>query len=154
MTTYNYTFHNLSRIGDDNCGISARDAQNNSMGSYNTTNYFLSECGMKKPISFATQQPFMFVGGGPGNSLCGAGGCNVDSDSKLKIGQIQTNPKCRISLQQRPFATVPYLGEVPRPKMGLFFNGAMIQELKVATSYRKLCHVRDVPLIPSVAATI
>ena len=158
MTTYNYTFHNLSRIGDDNCGISARDAQNNSMGSYNTTNYFLSECGMKKPISFATQQPFMFVGGGPGNSLCGAGGCNVDSDSKLKIGQIQTNPKCRISLQQRPFATVPYLGRgPPRPKMeSILQQGAMIQELKSCKTVteKSFSHVRDVPLIPSVAATI
>jgi hypothetical protein len=28
-TTYNYIFNNLSRIGDDNCGITARDTQNN-----------------------------------------------------------------------------------------------------------------------------
>ena len=26
----------------------------------------------------------------------GAGGCNVDSDSNLRIGSVQTNPKCRI----------------------------------------------------------
>ena len=108
-TTYNYTFDNLTRIGDDNCGITARDAQNSAMGSYNTTNYFLSYCGMKKPIEFATQQPAIMYNGGFGNS--GAGGCNIASDSKLRIGSIQTHPKCRISLQQRPFKTVPFLGK-------------------------------------------
>ena len=90
-STYNYTFDNLTRIGDDNCGITAREAQNSAMGSYNTTNYFLPYCGMKKPIEFATRQPDMFYNGGYGP--CGAGGCNVNSDSKLKIGSIQTHPK-------------------------------------------------------------
>ena len=28
-TVLNYTFNNLSRIGDDNCSISGRDEQNN-----------------------------------------------------------------------------------------------------------------------------
>ena len=69
---------------------------------------------MKKPIDFATQQPNVFYNGGAG--ICGAGGCNIQSDSKLRIGTIQTHPKCKISLQQRPFATVPYLGRgPPRP---------------------------------------
>ena len=28
----------------------------------------------------------------------------------LRIGSIQTNPKCRIDLHERPFKTVPFLG--------------------------------------------
>ena len=40
----------------------------------------------------------------------GTGGCNVDDNSALMIDQGQNRPKCRISLYQRPFATVPYLG--------------------------------------------
>jgi hypothetical protein len=40
----------------------------------------------------------------------GAGGCNIDDSSKLQIGTIQTHPKSRIDLFQRPFATVPFLG--------------------------------------------
>ena len=43
----------------------------------------------------------------------GIGGCNVDDNSKLKIGTIQTSTKSRISLQQRPFLTVPFLGRGP-----------------------------------------
>ena len=58
---YNYKFDNQTRIGSDTCGITAREGQNNAMGSYNTTNYFLNWCGMKKPIGFATQQPNMFI---------------------------------------------------------------------------------------------
>ena len=108
-TVSNYTFNNMSRIGDDQCGISGRDAQNNEFGTYTTTNYFANWCGMKKPIEFATSQPDMFYNGGYGN-YCGAGGCNIQEGSDLQIGSIQTRSKCRISLYERPFATVPYLG--------------------------------------------
>lgn len=109
-TVSNYMFYDLSRIGDDQCSISGRDQQNNEFGTYTTTNYFANWCGMKKPIAFATEQPGIFYNGG---EPCGAGGCNVSYDSKLKIGTIQTHPKCRISLYQRPFATVPFLGRGP-----------------------------------------
>ena len=39
-----------------------------------------------------------------------AEGCNVDINSKLKIGSEQTHPKCKLSLEERPYLTVPYLG--------------------------------------------
>ena len=54
---YNYTFDNISRIGDDVCALSERDMQNNNFGTYSTKNYFEKFCGMKQPISFATKQP-------------------------------------------------------------------------------------------------
>ena len=59
-SVHNYSFDNLTRIGNDNCGINARDVQNNSQGSYSTTNYFLGWCNMKDPIDFATKQPNVF----------------------------------------------------------------------------------------------
>ena len=157
-TNYNYIFNNLSRIGDDNCGVTARDTQNSNIGSYNTTNYFLSQCGMKKPIDFATKQPGIFYSGGPGNSNSGAGGCNIGSDSNLKIGSVQTHPKCRISLYQRPFATVPYLGRgPPRPVIeSRIQQGAMIQDLKSCKTVteKSFSEHTQTPLIPSIGATI
>ena len=33
-STHSFNFDNLSRLGDDVCGISARDTQNNKIGSY------------------------------------------------------------------------------------------------------------------------
>ena len=155
-SVYNYSFNNLTRIGDDTCGITARDSQNNAIGSYNTTNYFSNWCGMKKPIDFATQQPNVFYNGGPG--ICGAGGCNIQSDSKLRIGTIQTNPKCKISLQQRPFATVPYLGRgPPRPILeARLQQGAMINDTKSCKTITESSfkNYSRTPLIPSVANTI
>ena len=155
-SVYNYRFNNLTRIGDDNCGITARDEQNNEIGSYLTTNYFVNWCGMKKPIAFATQQPSVFYNGGAG--VCGMGGCNIASDSNLRIGTLQTHPKCKISLQQRPFATVPYLGRgPPRPILeARLQQGAMINDTKscktiTETSYK---NYNRTPLIPSVARTI
>ena len=59
---------------------------------------------MRQPIAFATTQPNVYYnGGGPG----GVGGCVINDDSELKIGNIQTNPKCRISLQERPLELSP-----------------------------------------------
>lgn len=62
---------------------------------------------MKVPRELATSQPGIFYNGGYGS---GAGGCNINDSSKLQIGTIQTHPRCRIDLFQRPFATVPFLG--------------------------------------------
>jgi len=62
---------------------------------------------MKNPIALATTQPGINYKGGYNS---GAGGCNIDDSSKLLIGTIQTHPRCRIDLFQRPFATVPFLG--------------------------------------------
>ena len=155
-TSYNYIFDNLSRIGDDSCAKSARNTQNNCIGSYNTTNYFLKYCGMKQPISFATQQPGIVFNGGPGT--CGAGGCNINSDSNLKIGSIQTHPKCRISLQQRPFSTVPYLGRGPcYPTLeSRLLQGAAINDTKSCKTITEKSFISHsmTPLIPAVKATI
>ena len=108
MATYSgYTFENMSRIGLDQCNISQTDIQNVASCNYQTQNYFASDCSMKNPIALATSQPGIMYNGGYNS---GAGGCNIDANSQLLIGSIQTNPRSHIDLFQRPFATVPYLG--------------------------------------------
>ena len=102
-----YTFDNMSRIGLDDCNKSQTDIQNVSYCNYMTQNFFASDCSMKKPIDLATTQPGIMYNGGYN---VGAGGCNISDSSKLQIGTIQTHPKSRIDLFQRPFATVPFLG--------------------------------------------
>jgi hypothetical protein len=102
-----YTFDNMSRIGLDDCCKSQEDLQNVASCNYSLQNYFASDCSMKKPIDLATTQPgIMYTGG----YNVGAGGCNINDSSQLQIGTIQTHPRCRIDLFQRPFATVPFLG--------------------------------------------
>lgn len=154
-SVYNYTFDSLSRLGDDKCYVSERNKQNSQYGSYNVTNYFAANCGLHKPLEFATSQPNVFVNGGFGNS--GAGGCNIDSDSKLKIASIQTNPKARISLYSRPFATVPYLGRGPHNPVA----ESRIQQGDYVTN-KKSCNTvteqeftqQYTPLVHSLKATI
>ena len=108
MATYSgYTFDNLSRIGLDQCNISQTDIQNVASCNYLTQNYFASDCTMKNVRELATTQPGIMYNGGFNS---GAGGCNIDTSSMLQIGTIQTHPRCRIDLFQRPFATVPFLG--------------------------------------------
>lgn len=107
MANVSYTFDNMARIGNDNCCIDQTAIQNIGYSSYMLQNYFASDCTMKKPIDLATTQPGIFYNGGYN---VGAGGCNINESSSLQIGTIQTHPKCRIDLFQRPFATVPYLG--------------------------------------------
>jgi len=108
MATYSgYTFNNLTHLGTDSCCVDQDTIQNVSACKYMTQNYFASDCSMKTPIELATSQPGIMYNGGFNS---GAGGCNINDSSKLQIGTIQTHPRCRIDLFQRPFATVPYLG--------------------------------------------
>jgi hypothetical protein len=102
-----YTFDNMARIGNDSCCIDQNTIQNAGYANYMLQNYFASDCSMKKPIDLATTQPGVFYNGGYNS---GAGGCNINESSSLQIGTIQTHPKSRIDLFQRPFATVPFLG--------------------------------------------
>jgi hypothetical protein len=104
---FNYTFDNPSRIGLDNCCVDQETIQDIAACNYMTQNFFASDCTMNNVKSLATAQPGIMYNGGYNS---GAGGCNIDANSKLMIGTIQTHPKCRIDLFQRPFATVPYLG--------------------------------------------
>jgi hypothetical protein len=104
---YSYTFDTPSRIGLDQCNLSQTDIQNVASCNYRTQNFFAADCSMKTPIELATTQPGIMYNGGFNS---GAGGCNIDTSSRLQIGSIQTNPRCRIDLFHRPFATVPYLG--------------------------------------------
>jgi hypothetical protein len=103
----NYMFDNMSRIGLDECCKSQTDLQNVEFANHMLQNYFIADCSMKTTRDLATSQPGVFYNGGYNSSACGS---NINDSSQLQIGTIQTHPRCRIDLFQRPFATVPFLG--------------------------------------------
>lgn len=150
-----YTFDNMTRLGLDNCNKSQTDIQNVSACNYSLQNYFASDCSMKNPIDLATTQPGIMYNGGYGSSSCGS---NINDSSNLLIGTIQTHPRCRIDLFQRPFATVPYLGrgsvnpvieaQIQQGEMGI--NKRSVNTLS-EKSYIKYSHT---PLLPSVKEQI
>ena len=149
--TSSYTFDKMSRIGLDTCCISQDDIQNVSACNYTLQNYFSSDCTMKKPIELATTQPGIMYNGGYNTA---AGGCNIDESSYLQIGTIQTHPRCRIDLFQRPFATVPYLGRgsVNPVVESQMQQGEMVTNKKSITNTTEQSYIKyhHTPLLPSV----
>ena len=152
-TVSNYTFFNNSRIENDNCSIDQRNVQNMNSSNYMLENYYPS-CPMNKAIKFATNQPNVFYMGGHG----GVGGCTINDESELKIGTIQTNPKCRVTLQERPFLTVPFLGRgaVDSTVESKLQQGDAISNRKSITTTSETSHIkyRHTPMIPSIESTI
>jgi len=110
MTEYksDYSFFNSSdRIGFDNSCRDMNDLQNTLYSSHLLQNFYLGDTQMKGPIAFATQQIGINYKGSFNTDYAGS---NVDDSSNLLIGTINTHPRSRISLFQRPFATTPFLG--------------------------------------------
>lgn len=106
-STNDYMFNNLGRIGADTVDNTQRNLANTRYANYMLDNQF-SAVNSAAHVNFATQQPsvnFRGTGGGvgvPGNA--------IDYDSTLLIKTDQERAFERLQLNQRPFATVPYLG--------------------------------------------
>ena len=153
-------FFNPSRIGGDECSITQSTIQDKAHNDYMLQNYYLSDCNMRKPIEFATSQINVnyCAAGGWGNQ-CDIGGCNIDQNSSLLLGALQTHPKCRISLFQRPFATVPYLGKGPFNPMAesqLQQTDTFSNNKKSVNHASEVCFIpmTNYPLIPEIKDTI
>ena len=146
-----YTFDNMSRIGLDSCCKSQTDIQNVASCNYTLQNYFINDCTMKNPIALATSQPGVFYNG-PSN--VGSGGCVVDQNSQLLIGSVQTHPKCKIDLFQRPFATVPYLGRgsVDPILESQIQQGELLTNRRSVNKLAEKSYIKyqNTPLLPSV----
>ena len=150
-----YTFDNMSRIGLDECCKSQSDLQNVNSANYMLQNYHLSDCSMKNTINLATTQPGIMYNGGFNSNFCGT---NIDTNSKLLIGTIQTHPRCHIDLFQRPFATVPYLGRGSvNPIMeSQIQQGEQIVNKKSTSNLSEKSYIKyhQTPLLPAVQEKI
>jgi hypothetical protein len=105
-TVHDYTFYKLDHIEDDAACQTQRTVQNTHYSNYMTTNYF-SEFPSDGQIQFATSQPAIM----PNGTFAGAGvGKNIDADTLLLLKTEQERSLGRLSLMERPFTTVPYLG--------------------------------------------
>ena len=149
----NYTFQNMTRIGNDSCYIDQRTIQDTNIGNYTLTN-FASDCPMSKTIEFATNQPSVFY---TGSQQVGINGCNIDYNSKLTIADL-SKTKCKISLFQRPFSTVPYLGRGPSNCIleSQVQQGDMMTNRKSVNTLSEQSYTpySNYPLIPSIKSTI
>lgn len=154
---FDYTFNNMSRIGNDNADLSQRSVQNTKNANYILNNFANADgSSYKKGIDFALSQPN--VNFSSGTKQMALEGSNVDASSHLLLGTTQTSTKCRMSLQERPYLTVPYLGRGSSNPIleSILFQGERNTNRKSIdpsseTSYIPLSQP---PLIPSLASTI
>jgi hypothetical protein len=126
-----YTFHNLGRIGQDKEDNSQRTVQNTRFANATVANYFSeTNTTLENTVKFATSQPTMTTSGTVKGK--GLNGQMVDIESILMLKIEQERPLEKLSLQPRPFLTVPYLGKgiyQPHVESGLR-RGDMIWEPK------------------------
>ena len=150
-----YSFHHMSRIGNDSCCMDQISIQNSAYCNYLLQNYFSTDCTMNKAKALATSQPCVNY---TGTFSMAPGGCNIDDSSKLLIGGIQTHPKSKIDLFGRPFATVPYLGKGSVDPL----LESQIQQGEFITNKRSITHLTEkshlkyhtTPLIPEIKNNI
>ena len=107
------------------------------------------QCNWRQP------NPESYIQAVWGSDMCGS---NIDDSSKLLIGSIQTNPKARIDLFQRPFATVPYLGRgaVDPILESQIQQGEAVTNKRTVTRLTEKSHLRyrTTPLIPEMQQTV
>jgi len=150
-----FTFNTMGRIGNDECSQDINSIQNSQACSYLLQNYFAADCNMSNAKKLATTQPGINYSGSMGSDMCGS---NIDESSKLFIGSIQTAPKARIDLFQRPFATVPYLGRgaVDPILEAQIQQGEAVTNKRSITKLTEKSHLRyrTTPLIPEMQQNI
>jgi hypothetical protein len=104
-TLVNFNFDQLSRIGNDSVAYTQENILNINHANYMTYNPYNMDS--KSALAFSTSQPNVFMKGTNG---IGPGGCNI-TESTILEKSILTNPHIKISLHERPYKTVPYLGK-------------------------------------------
>ena len=104
-TVVNYIFGNMSRMGADECVHTQESVLNKNHIGHMLYNPYENNC--EGALDLATSQPEMMV---KGTHQIGPQGCNISESNDLYKGQL-TNPRLKISLHERPYLTVPYLGK-------------------------------------------
>jgi len=149
-------FYTVTRIGDDNCGLTQDLMQNNSSVDYMLKNFYAADCTMKKPIEFATSQVDVnFVAAGGDGKNCAIGGCNINESNTL-LFSVPTHPRARINLLQRPYLTVPYLGrgKFDSQLEAQLQQSANVENKKTLNPVVDQSYATSYPLLPSIQKTI
>lgn len=156
MSAYvsDYTFNSLAGISDDSCYIDQKTVQNTQVCNYLLQNYSNGDCSMEKGISFAMTQP------GINYVQYGINTCNVEDNSRLTIGATapEQHDKARWNINQRLYATVPYLGRgtIDPVVESRIQKGEVVSSRPTETGLREknVTHRIITPLIPTLKANI
>jgi hypothetical protein len=152
-SVHDFNFYQTSRLGYDKTDVSQRTLQNSEYATY-LLDGFRPSCPMSSAIEFATSQPNINFTGSYQTSV---GGSNIAESSKLLINDI-SKPKCRISLMERPYLTVPYLGRGKCDPIleSQIQQGDFANNKKSINPSSEVCYSAyyNTPMLPSLKATI
>jgi hypothetical protein len=152
-SVHNYNFYQTTRLGDDKTDLSQRTLQNSEFANY-ILDSFRPSCPMNTAIDFATSQPNINF---TGSRQLSVGGTNIAESSSLLINDISRS-KCRISLLERPYLTIPYLGRGKCDPMleSQMQQGDFANNKKSINPSSEVCYTPyyNTPMIPSLQATI
>jgi len=107
-STTDFMFNNLGGTRSDHTDQSERSLQNTRFSNYILSNFGSDAIRPDEVLSFASSQPSMIMNGASKGD--GINGSVIDVDSLLTVSQEQARALEKLTLQQRPFLTVPYLG--------------------------------------------
>ena len=152
-SVHDYNFYQTTRLGFDRTDLSQRTLQNSEYANF-MLDTFRPSGPMNNAIDFATSQPNINFTGSYQVSI---GGSNIAESSQLLINNL-SRPKCRISLVERPYATVPYLGRgkcdpelESQIQQGDFANNKKSINPSSEVNYSQYSQT---PLLPSLQSTI
>ena len=108
VKSVNYTFFNSDRIGNDDPSRTQDDIQSVNYFGYVAGNPFATDySNEQEQLNFSREH----IGLVPGNVRgIGASSTHIQDENSLWLENEQGRNLSRLSLMQRPFATVPYLG--------------------------------------------
>ena len=150
-----YMFDSMSRIGNDVSDRSQKNIQNVKSGNYQLHNYHAADSEMKGGISFALQQPNVNYSGSHQTALNGS---NIDMNSQLLIDKNMLHARGKISLKERQYLTVPYLGKGKVDSTiehGLFLGERESSRKSIlTTSEASYIPLYNTPMIPEVQQNV
>ncbi len=97
-------YYNNERIGNDDVTQSHKNIMNQHLSNYTLFNPYNNDC--MGSLGQSTRQPNVFTTGTYG---VGPLGCNIQESTQLQYSKNTTN-NVKISLHQRSYLSVPYLG--------------------------------------------
>ena len=152
-SVYDYSFNKTTRIRHDETDKSQDKIQN-----MIASNYMLDRFNPTSPASdhvdFATSQLNINFSGGYQTSQYGS---NIDSSTML-LHSVLSKPKCKISLLERPYTTVPYLGRGKRNIAAetQILQGNIQTTRKSINPSSEVCYMdlQNMPMLHSLKSTI
>lgn len=155
-TLYPYTFNESSRQRSDKPDQTQFVQQSSKYSNRMLASYF-SENASSDFINFAVSHPGLMFSGSTGASN-GVGAANIDTDSMFRFKSDNARALEKLSLQQRPYLTIPYLGRgscdvsiESQLKQGMF-----VSDKKSVSTVSEQSHINNqmYPLIDSVRDTV